>query len=85
MIYFFFKEPVNSHSNYWLNVVITANKKSRDLMLEITNYSNVMTRPTWTPMHKLPMYKGCQRTDMKNTEWLFSRIVNVPSSPLVVG
>ena len=82
---FFFKEPVNSHSNYWLNVVITENKKNRDLMLATTNNSNVMTRPTWTPMHQLPMYKSCQKTNMKNTEWLFNRVVNVPSSPIFIN
>ena len=81
----FVKEPADTRSNYWLNVAITENEKSRDLMLKITNNSKVMTRPTWTPMHKLAMNNDCQKSDMKNTEWLFSRIVNVPSSPLVLS
>ena len=80
---FFFKEPVNTSSNYWLNVAITKNKESRDLMLQKTNNSNIMTRPAWTPMHKLSIYNYCQRTNMKNTEWLFDRAVNVPSSPIL--
>ncbi len=81
----FVKEPANTRSNYWLNVAITENEKSRDLMLKITNNSKIMTRPTWTPMHKLAMNYDCQKSDMKNTEWLFNRIVNVPSSPLVIS
>jgi len=81
----FVKEPANTRSNYWLNVAITENEKNRDLMLKITNNSKIMTRPTWTPMHKLAMNHDCQKGDMKNTEWLFSRIVNVPSSPLVLS
>ncbi|SVC33408.1 uncharacterized protein METZ01_LOCUS286262, partial [marine metagenome] len=81
----FVKEPSDTRSNYWLNVAITENEKSRDLMLKITNNNKVMTRPTWTPMHKLAMNHDCQKGDMKNTEWLFSRIVNVPSSPIVVS
>ena len=81
----FVKEPADTRSNYWLNVAITENEKSRDLMLKITNNSKVMTRPIWTPMHKLAMNNDCQKSDMKNTEWLFSRIVNVPSSPLVLS
>jgi dTDP-4-amino-4,6-dideoxygalactose transaminase len=81
----FFEEPVNTCSNYWLNVAITENKKSRDSFLKITNNSNVMTRPVWTPMHKLLMYKHCQRTNMKTTEWLYSRAVNVPSSPILTN
>ena len=39
-----------------------------------------MTRPAWIPMHKLDINKNCQHDDMENTEWLFDRIVNVPSS-----
>jgi perosamine synthetase len=81
----FVKEPADTRSNYWLNVAITENEKSRDLMLKITNNSKVMTRPAWTPMHKLAMNHDCQKGDMKNTEWLFRRIVNVPSSPILVS
>ena len=49
-------------------------------MLEITNNNNVMTRPAWTPMHKLKINQPSLRTDLKNTDWLFDRLVNVPSS-----
>ncbi len=79
----FVKEFANTRANYWLNVAITQNKKQRDQMLEITNNSNVMTRPVWNPMHKLPMNENCQKGDMTNTEWLSERIVNVPSSPIL--
>jgi len=75
----FINEPVNTFSNYWLNVVVTENKKQRDSMLKITNDSNIMTRPIWIPMHKLDINKSCQSGDVSNTEWLFDRIVNVPS------
>ena len=56
------------------------NKKQRDEMLEITNKNNVMTRPAWTPMHRLKINQPSLRTDLKNTDWLFDRLVNVPSS-----
>ena len=49
-------------------------------MLEITNNNNVMTRPAWTPMHKLKINQPSLRTDLINTDWLFDRLVNVPSS-----
>jgi len=76
----FIKEPNNTQANYWLNVVITQDKHQRDTMLEQTNKSKVMTRPIWTPMHKLAMNQDCQKGDLMNTEWLFERLVNVPSS-----
>ena len=45
--------------------------------------NNIIARPIWTPMHKLSMYQNCQKTDLSNTEWLYSRVVNVPSSPII--
>jgi aminotransferase in exopolysaccharide biosynthesis len=79
----FFKEPINTKSNYWLNVLITHSKKQRDEMLRVTNNNNIMTRPTWKPMHKLKMNKDCQKMDMINTEWLSERLLNVPSGVTV--
>ena len=73
-------EPSQTSANYWLNTIITESIAERDKMLEYTNSRKVMTRPAWTPMHRLPMYKGCQQMPLINTEWLQQRIVNLPSS-----
>ena len=78
----FVKEPPETTSNYWLNVAITQGWRERDAMLEATNDNNVMTRPAWTPMHLLTINQDCQHGDMTNTNWLFDRIVNVPSSAI---
>jgi dTDP-4-amino-4,6-dideoxygalactose transaminase len=61
-------------------VAVTQDKQQRDAMLEITNNNNVMTRPIWIPMHKLAINQDCQKGDLTNTEWLYERLVNVPSS-----
>tara|TARA_B110000008_G_scaffold278906_1_gene324073 strand:+ start:900 stop:2060 length:1161 start_codon:yes stop_codon:yes gene_type:complete len=79
----FVSEPKNSKSNYWLNSVILNDRIQRDLFLEATNSKNVMTRPIWKLMNKLPMYKNSQCDDLPNSKWLEDRIVNIPSS--VVG
>ena len=76
----FVKEPKDTRSNYWLNVAVTEDQKQRDYMIELTNKNNKMTRPVWTPMHKLAINNDCQKNSMKNTEWLFDRLVYVPSS-----
>ena len=76
----FVKEPKDTRSNYWLNVAVTEDQKQRDYMIEFTNKNNIMTRPVWTPMHKLAINNDSQKKSMKNTEWLFDRLVNVPSS-----
>lgn len=76
----FIKESEHSTSNYWLNVVLTENREQREQMLEQTNALNVMTRPAWKPMHLLEINQDCHASSMLNTEFLFDRMVNVPSS-----
>jgi aminotransferase in exopolysaccharide biosynthesis len=79
----FFKEPANCRSNYWLNAVICNDKAHRDQLLSYMNSKKIMSRPAWTPMHELPMYKKAIKDSLKNTSWLQDRIVNIPSTPLV--
>ena len=78
--YFFFKEPSNSKSNYWLNVIFLKNRKQRDEFLDFTNKNGVMTRPTWRLMNELEMFKDCEGVDLKNAKYLEERVVNIPSS-----
>lgn len=76
----FLKEPENTHSNYWLNILLTNSREERDQWLSKTNEMGIMTRPAWTPMHQLPINQDCVITDLCQTEWLFDRLINVPSS-----
>ena len=78
--YNFFKEPEGSRSNYWLNSIILENQKQRDQFLEDTNSSGVMTRPIWILMNKLPMLKDALCGNLENSEWLYERVINIPSS-----
>ena len=79
----FLKELNDTESNYWLNALIAINKTDRDKLLNKTNDNGIMTRPAWTPMHHLEMYKKCHKSNLKNTEWLFERIVSLPSSVII--
>jgi len=81
MNYDFFKELKDSKSNYWLNSIMLKDKNQRDKFLEETNSKGVMTRPIWTLMNKLPMFKDAQCDGLKNSNWLHERVVNIPSSP----
>jgi len=81
--YKFFKEPENCKSNYWLNAISLNSEQQRDKFLEETNSNGIMTRPIWTLMHRLPMFENSQYDDLKNSNWLFERIVNIPSSVLL--
>jgi len=77
------KEPKEAQSNYWLNAIIFDTKKQRDEFLEYTNSNGVMTRPIWTLMNKLEMFKVCQCGDLSQSLWLEDRVVNIPSSARV--
>ena len=77
----FFKEPKNCRSNYWLNTIICHDESQRNELLNYMNSREIMTRPVWTPMNKLPMFKNSISDSLQNTLWLEERIVNVPSSP----
>ncbi len=78
----FFKEPDFAHSNYWLNTLLLNEDcvAQRDELLELTNNHGIMTRPAWTLMHNLPMFKDSPRMDLKIAESLESRLINIPSS-----
>ena len=39
-----------------------------------------MTRPIWTLMSNLEMFKNCQNDGLKNSIWLEERVINIPSS-----
>jgi perosamine synthetase len=73
-------ETPDTKANYWLMCVELENKSDRDLFLKTTNDNNVMTRPIWQLMYRLPMYSNCQRDKQLNAEFLEERIVNIPSS-----
>lgn len=76
----FIKEMPKTKSNYWLNAILVQDMTERDKILLETNKAGIMTRPAWTPMHYLPMNVNYQKSTMENTEWLFERIINLPSS-----
>lgn len=67
-------------ANHWLNTIILDSKEERDEFLKVTNENNVMTRPVWTLMSKLPMFEDCQKDSLENSLWLENRLVNIPSS-----
>ena len=76
-----FVKAINGNkANHWLNAIILDSREDRDEFLKVTNDNNVMTRPIWTLMSKLPMYKGCQTDGLDNSLWLEDRVVNIPSS-----
>lgn len=78
----FLREPSGTVSNYWLNAIVLGERyaASRDQLLAALNNAGYGSRPVWTLMHRLPMYRVCPRMDLTVAEQLEARIVNLPSS-----
>ncbi len=76
----FVEEPEKCQSNYWLNAVLLPDLEKRNEFLKITNDNGVMTRPAWTLMTDLPMYRECLSDSCRTARAMVERIVNLPSS-----
>lgn len=78
------REPPETRSNYWLVTMKLAPELAsrRDELLGALHAAGLKCRPLWTPMHMLPMFAAAPRMeDLSVTEAMFSRIINLPSSP----
>jgi perosamine synthetase len=78
----FVQEPQGTQSNYWLNAILLAPDVSaaRDNIIEYLNNAGIMARPSWTLLHRLPMYRDCPRAPLPIAEDIDSRLINLPSS-----
>lgn len=76
-----FNEPVNTKGSYWLQTILLEEQYKRDELLSFLNEHGVMSRPIWTPMHELEMFKQYPRMDLKVTEQLKRKVINIPSTP----
>ncbi len=77
-----FRAPEVSKSNNWLIPLVLdhAHSKDRDELLKMLNDSGIMTRPIWTPMHRLSMYRSSPSADLTQAEDLAARVFSIPSS-----
>ncbi len=67
-----FKEADFVRSNYWLNALLLDEDKeeNRDALLEVLNNDGITSRPVWTLLQKLPMFKACPKMDLASAESL---------------
>ncbi len=68
----------NTNPNCWL---FTFRSKSMRNLLNYLNEKNIQSRPFWTPMNKLPMYKNLSyvtKSDIANR--IFNECISIPSS-----
>jgi perosamine synthetase len=81
-----FREPAYASSNFWLNALLLEpeHAQQRDTLLECTNAAGIMTRPVWTLMHKLAMFRTHPRMErLDAAEEIERRLINIPSSAVL--
>lgn len=78
-------EPEGTASNYWLNAILLDDDSGdvRDAVLKATHAAGLLTRPAWTPIHRLAMFRDCPRGDLRISESIARRLVNLPSSAIL--
>ena len=76
----FVTEPDCCCSNYWLNAILLEDRRQRDALLQASNDAGIVTRPCWTPLNELEMYRYCTTDSLLQTRNFVDRLVNIPSS-----
>lgn len=77
-----FQEPSFAKSNYWLQTfIIDQSIYSLDIVIQTLNSTGVISRPIWTPLHKLKPFETSPKGDLMITNELEHQVVNIPSSP----
>ena len=69
----------NSKSNQWLQAIILnkGQEKLRDKILYLTNNNKIQTRPVWSLLHKMKIYKNSQKMNLDTAISLEKRIINI--------
>lgn len=77
----FLGDPKYCVSNNWLNTIKikNINMKERNIILNKINKKNIHCRPIWRLIHKLRMYKNCQRSNLDNAIELEKSVICLPS------
>ena len=76
------EEPKDCKSNYWLQTLILGNKlkKHKNSIIKKCNDNNIGVRPCWKPLHKLKHLNKYPRMTLNNSEEIYNRVINIPSS-----
>ena len=75
-------ENKESISNYWLNTIILKNNEDcfQKRLIEICHKEKIFLRPSWKPLHLLPMFQSFPKSELNTASFLQKKIINLPSS-----
>ena len=81
--FYIIKEPKNSKINYWLITIIFKSKDLKNNFIRKMNKIGLGSRNIWRPLHTLKIFKNCQSDILNNSEEIFDKAINLPSSPFL--
>ncbi len=75
-------EPCQCKSNFWLQTLILKKPsiQNRNSILKKFHHNKILARPLWTPLHKLKYLRKFPKMNLKNTNIIEKKIINIPSS-----
>tara|TARA_B100001093_G_scaffold495600_1_gene540272 strand:+ start:3256 stop:4431 length:1176 start_codon:yes stop_codon:yes gene_type:complete len=76
-------EPKNSRINYWLITAVFKNQKKKQNFISDMNKVGLGLRNLWRPLHSLKIYNRCQSDNLDNSNEIFNKALNLPSSPFL--
>lgn len=69
--------------NDWIMAVVFDRPDQARQFIESTRELGVLTRPLWQPLHQSVAHRHSPRSALPNTEWLYDRVVQLPSWPVL--
>ena len=73
----FFPTKKNFVSSCWFSGLLMIKKSNQ--FRKYLNVNNIESRKFWKPMHLQKPYKSCLKTSMKNTEYIWNKVITLPS------
>ena len=69
--------------NFWLNVLLlnTNLTPNKNKIVELLITKKINVRSSWELLHKVNFFKDNPKMDLKSSEILYEKIINLPSSP----
>ena len=68
----------------WINFFLTKTKEEKKRIISTLRKNNVMSNNFWLPMHKHPIKKHFILTKYPNTNYIYDRILVLPSSTFLL-
>ncbi len=79
----FIQAVEHATSNDWIMAVVFDQTDQASEFIQSTHRLGVLTRPLWEPLHLSRAHQRSPRSALPNTEWLYGRVVQLPSWPML--